>query len=75
MSILPRWGYEDWRDVRNDIFLLTCIAKLGSLIWLAHDWWVFTNGGPSRVVGFVIVHFGWDSKITEWVRWLWMLGR
>lgn len=69
------FGYNDWRDVRNDVFLLTCIAKLGSLGYLAYDWYRFHTQGVSYVIGYVVTHFGWDSPITEWVRWFWGLGR
>ena len=68
-------GYHDWRDVRNDVLLFIVLGKLVSAGYLAYDWWVFHNHGPSRVIGYVVVHFGWDSPITEWVRYLWGLGR
>ncbi len=68
-------GYHDWRDVRNDLLLVFCIGKLVSLGYIAHDWWVFHNHGASRVLGWIVVHFGWDSKAYEWAKYLWMLGR
>lgn len=68
-------GYDDWRDVRNDIFLLTCLAKLASLVYLAYDWYVFHNGGGSRVLGFIWTHWGWDSWVYSFVESIWMAGR
>ena len=68
-------GYHDWRDVRNDLVLFYVLGKIAGFCWMVHDWWVFHNGGGSRVLGWVVVHFGWDSKAYEWARWLWMLGR
>lgn len=72
---LQRIGYESWRDVRNDIFLLTCLAKLGSLVYVVHDWYVFHNGGGSRVLGFIVTHWGWDSWLYSFVKSIWMAGR
>lgn len=68
-------GYNDWRDVRNDLILFYVLGKIVFTGYLAYDWWVFTNGGASRVLGFVAINFGWDSKAYEWVKWLWMVGR
>lgn len=75
MSLLPRWGYEDWRDVRNDIILLSCITKLITLGYLAYDWYRFSRHGFSYVIGYTVRYFGWDSPVTEWVRYIWGLGR
>lgn len=68
-------GYNEWRDVRNDLFLLTCVLKLGSLAYLAYDWYRYHLYGFSYVIGYVVSHFGWDSPITTWVRHLWGLSR
>ena len=68
-------GYEDWRDVRNDIILLWVLAKLALLGYLVFDWIRYSLYGFSYVIGYVVSHFGWDSPITEFVRWVWRLGR
>lgn len=64
-------GYNDWRDVRNDLILLAVLSKLVLVGYLVFDWVRFGLYGYSYVIGSAVTRFGWDSPVTETVRHVW----